>query len=79
MSKRAFGDALSLIDHYDWHEMEFVDRQEALEEITQQLHREYGPNGTVIPMGYDIDDAQWIVWCAYERALETGRVRLELL
>lgn len=79
MSDQAARDALSLFDSYPWEEMEFVDRQEALEEITQQLHREYGPNGTVVPIGYDIDDAQWIVWCAYEKALETGRVRLKVL
>ena len=50
-----------------------------IEEFTQQIYYDYGEKGRVAPLGYDIDDAQFIVWRAYEDALMSGKIRLGLI
>lgn len=69
---------VDLMEMINWEALEYDERTEVLDYFTERIYREFGPDGEVKPIGYDIDDAQWIVWCAYERALEKGKIRLGL-
>ena len=82
MSDYAFEDALNQLEEIspsDWQTFNHDERADKIEKITQNLYKQYGPRGKLVAIGYDIDDCQMIVWNAYERALETGAVKLGLL
>lgn len=72
-------DLIEKMARHNWEAMDFKERYELIEEFTQDLFDKFGEDGYIAKLGYDIDDCQFIVWRAYEKALETGKVRLGLL
>jgi len=72
-------DLIEQMTKLDWASMDFKERYQVIEELTQEVYYDYGEKGRVAPLGYDIDDAQFIVWRAYEDALMSGKIRLGLI
>lgn len=68
--------AVSLMELIDWSAMTFAQRSFVLDYLTDRIYEEFGPDGDIKDLGYSIDDAQWIVWNAYERVLTLGKIEI---